>query len=176
MTSFSLGQKGVGACQTRTDPKRLSDSQKNPTPRPTINHLNTTMIGILTTIALAISFVDALPSLYSESEICRNGGDLCTKDDMKYELILPAQPGFQYVDINIDVHIAVNHQSLTHILFFFIFSSLSTPDGTTPVAIADHGPSNAQPSPKVLGFHSNRCEITPCQGAATTMKSCPPTS
>ena len=61
------------------------------------------MIGILTTIALAISFVDALPSLYSESEICRNGGDLCTKDDMKYELILPAQPGFQYVDIDLGV-------------------------------------------------------------------------
>jgi len=68
------------------------------------------MIGILTTtIALAISFVDALPSLYSESEICRNGGDLCTKDDMKYELILPAQPGFQYVDIDLGV---------TTILFF----------------------------------------------------------
>ena len=55
------------------------------------------MIVILTTIALAISFVDALPSKYSEAEICRNGGDLCTKADMKYELILPAQPGFQYV-------------------------------------------------------------------------------
>jgi hypothetical protein len=60
-----------------------------------------TMFVFLTTIALAISFVDALPSLYSESEICRNGGDLCTKDDMKYELILPAQPGFQYVESKI---------------------------------------------------------------------------
>ena len=70
------------------------------------------MIGILTTtIALAISFVDALPSLYSESEICRNGGDLCTKDDMKYELILPAQPGFQYVDIDFNL-------GVTTILFF----------------------------------------------------------
>lgn len=147
------------------------------------------MIGILTTtIALAISFVDALPSLYSESEICRNGGDLCTKDDMKYELILPAQPGFQYVDIDFNLGVTtilffssllISHcgaPPITNAHPFPPLSSLSTPDGTTPVAIADHGPSNAQPSPKVLGFHNNRCEITPCQGAATTMKSCPPTS
>ena len=45
---------------------------------------------------LLLTTATALPQLFNESTICNTGS--CIKDDLKYELILPAQPGYQWDD------------------------------------------------------------------------------
>ena len=51
---------------------------------------------LLLSFILVITTLDALPLYYNESTICENGN--CIKKNFKYELILPAQPGYQWDD------------------------------------------------------------------------------
>jgi len=51
--------------------------------------LQTTLLGLL-------GFASAMPRFVNESSICEGGA--CVKKDMKYELVSPAQPGYQWND------------------------------------------------------------------------------
>ena len=45
-------------------------------------------------MALLLGSAAAMPLAYNETSICEGG--LCAKADMKYERIIPAQPGYQW--------------------------------------------------------------------------------
>merc|ERR1719329_495496 len=58
----------------------------------------TPTIRVLLLVAITATAIHGLPLHVNETTICTNGGDLCTKQDMKYEKIIPSQPGFQWDD------------------------------------------------------------------------------
>ena len=51
---------------------------------------------MFTLLFLLLTTASALPQVFNETTICNSGS--CIKEDLKYELILPAQPGFQWDD------------------------------------------------------------------------------